>query len=198
MAVAEMGIVINTATALLFMRGRAHDLNIRGAFRHMAVDALVSVGVVVAGGLTLWMGWGWLDPVVSLLIVAVILWSTWSLFSLSLHLLFDGIPDSVDPQAVRASLLALPGVTWGHDLHIWAMSTSRIALTAHLVRPEGPPEDAYFRAAAQMLHARFEITHVTLQVVRQPLAAGCSGVPAAEARRTAVANAPEHPPGHAH
>ncbi|MFT7401838.1 MAG: cobalt-zinc-cadmium efflux system protein, partial [Hydrogenophaga sp.] len=123
MVVAGVGILINTATALLFMRGRGRDLNIRGAFLHMAADALVSAGVVVAGALTLWMGWIWLDPVVSLLIAAVILVGTWSLFRQSLHLLFDGVPDSVDPQAVHDYLLGLPGVSRVHDLHIWAMDT---------------------------------------------------------------------------
>ena len=166
MVVAGIGIVINTVTALLFMRGDAHDLNIRGAFLHMAADALVSAGVVVVGALTLWQGWAWLDPVVSLVIAGVILISTWSLFRQSLHLLFDGVPDSVDPLAVRQVLGALPGVTGVHDLHIWATGTSHIALTAHLVRPAGHPDDAFFKQAADVLQARFEITHVTLQVVQ--------------------------------
>lgn len=174
MAVAGVGIVINTLTALLFMRGRASDLNIRGAFLHMAADALVSAGVVVAGGLTLWRGWVWLDPAVSLLIAAVILWGTWDLFRQSLHLLFDGVPDSVDPLAVRACLAGLPGVSEVHDLHIWAMSTSRIALSAHLVVPGVPPDDDFYTAAAEMLHDRFDITHVTLQVTRQPLPTPCT------------------------
>ena len=129
MLVAGIGIVVNTATALLFMRGSQNDLNIRGAFLHMAADALVSAGVVVAGGLTLWMGWYWLDPVGSLLIAAVVLLGTWSLFRQSLHLLFDGVPDSIDPLAVRDYLANLPGVSRVHDLHIWAMGTSQVALT---------------------------------------------------------------------
>lgn len=177
MVVAGVGIVINTATALLFMRGRETDLNIRGAFLHMAADALVSVGVVVAGALTLWMGWLWLDPVVSLLIAVVILLGTWSLFRQSLHLLFDGVPDSVDLVAVRQSLLDLPGVTHVHDLHVWAMGTSQIAMTAHLITPAGNPDDAFYRAAADMLHDRFEITHATLQAVREPFMPLC-GEPA--------------------
>jgi cobalt-zinc-cadmium efflux system protein len=134
MVVAGIGIAINTATALLFMRG-GDDLNIRGAFLHMAADALVSAGVVVAGALTLWMGWVWLDPVVSLLIAAVIVWGTWGLFKQSLHLLFDGVPDSVDPVAVRALLAGLPGVTRVHDLHVWATGTSHD-------RADGPSGDA--------------------------------------------------------
>lgn len=174
MVVAGIGIVINTATALLFMRGRAHDLNIRGAFLHMAADALVSAGVVVAGALTLWMGWVWLDPVVSLLIAGVILAGTAGLFKQSLHMLFDGVPHSVDPQAVQACLAALPGVTRVHDLHIWAMGTSQIALTAHLVMPQGHADDAFLKHATDQLHDRFDITHVTLQVMQQAFTAPCA------------------------
>ncbi|MDI1342098.1 cation diffusion facilitator family transporter [Polaromonas sp.] len=174
MVVAGIGIVINTATALLFMRGREHDLNIRGAFMHMAADAMVSAGVVVAGALTLWMGWVWLDPVVSLLIAGVILVGTASLFKQSLHMLFDGVPDSVDPQAVQACLAALPGVTRVHDLHIWAMGTSQIALTAHLVMPQGHANDAFLKHATDQLHDRFDITHVTLQVMQQAFTAPCA------------------------
>ena len=174
MVVAGIGIVINTATALLFMRGREHDLNIRGAFMHMAADALVSAGVVVAGALTLWMGWVWLDPVVSLLIAGVILAGTASLFKQSLHMLFDGVPDSVDPQAVQECLAALPGVTRVHDLHIWAMGTSQIALTAHLVMPQGHADDAFLKHATDQLHDRFDITHVTLQVMKEAFTAPCA------------------------
>lgn len=173
MAVAGVGIVVNTATALLFMRGRAHDLNIRGAFLHMAADALVSAGVVLAGALALWQGWVWLDPVVSLLIALVIVLGTWGLLTQSLHLLFDGVPDNIDPQAVRAHLLALAGITQVHDLHIWAMGTSQVALTAHLVMPEACPDDAFYRTATEMLHERFDIAHVTLQVVRRPFSPSC-------------------------
>jgi cobalt-zinc-cadmium efflux system protein len=176
MVVAGIGIVINTATALLFMRGGKTDLNIRGAFLHMAADALVSAGVVVAGALSLWMGWNWLDPVVSLVIAAVILVGTWNLFRQSLHLLFDGVPDSVDLNAVHQSLLSLPGVTRVHDLHVWAMGTSHIALTAHLVVPEGAPEDDFYRQATTELRERFDIDHVTLQAVRAPVAPLCGDV----------------------
>ena len=162
MAVAAVGIVINTTTALLFMRGREHDLNIRGAFIHMAADALVSVGVVVAGALALWKGWDWIDPVMSLVIVVVILAGTWRLFHQSLHLLFDGVPFEIKPDVVREYLESLPGVREVHDLHIWAMSTSQSALTAHLVMPEGQPGDAFLQEATHGLHDRFEIEHVTL------------------------------------
>jgi cobalt-zinc-cadmium efflux system protein len=178
MVVAGVGIVVNTATALLFMRGRDSDLNIRGAFTHMAADALVSAGVVIAGALTLWMGWDWLDPVVSLAIAAVILLGTWGLFKQSLHMLFDGVPDSVDPKAVHDYLAALPGISRVHDLHIWAMGTSHIALTAHLVMPQGYADDAFLQNATQQLHDRFEITHVTLQVMRQAFMPGCADPPA--------------------
>ena len=173
MLVAGVGIVINTATALLFIRGREGDLNIRAAFVHMAADALVSAGVVIAGALTLWQGWVWLDPVVSLGIAVVILWGTWGLFKQSLHLLFDGVPDSVDPLAVQACLAALPGVTLVHDLHIWAMGTSQIALTAHLVMPQGQADDAFLQEANRLLHERFEITHVTLQVMKVAFSRAC-------------------------
>ena len=185
MVVAGVGIVINTATALLFVRGRAGDLNIRGAFLHMAADALVSAGVVVAGGLALAYGWTWLDPVASLAIAAVIVAGTWSLFRQSLHLLFDGVPESVDLRAVQALLEALPGVARVHDLHVWAMGTSEIALTAHLVMPEGQADDAFLRHATEQLHDRFEIEHVTLQVVRVPCTPGCAPTETAPAARPA-------------
>jgi cobalt-zinc-cadmium efflux system protein len=188
MVVAGVGIVVNTVTALLFMRGRKHDLNIRGAFLHMAADALVSAGVVVAGALTLWMGWVWLDPVVSLLIAGVILWGTWSLFRQSLHLLFDGVPEHVDARAVHACLMDLPGIERVHDLHIWAMDTSGVALTAHLVMPQGHADDAFLKQATDLLHERFEITHVTLQVVQAPFTAPCGDWPAG----------PALPPDHGH
>ncbi|MCF8160884.1 MAG: cation diffusion facilitator family transporter [Polaromonas sp.] len=177
MLVAGVGIVINTATALLFMRGREHDLNIRGAFLHMAADALVSAGVVVAGALTLWQGWTWLDPVVSLAIAVVILWGTWDLFKQSLHMLFDGVPAHIDPQAVHDCLAALPGVTQVHDLHIWAMGTAHVALTAHLVMPRDQADDAFLNAATKLMHDRFEITHVTLQVVKVPFTPSCVPAP---------------------
>jgi cobalt-zinc-cadmium efflux system protein len=195
MVVAGIGIVINTATALLFMRGSQGDLNIRGAFLHMAGDALVSAGVVVAGALALWMGWSWLDPVVSLLIAGIIVLGTWGLFKQSLHLLFDGVPDSVDPAAVRDYLAALPGVSRVHDLHIWAVGTSHIALTAVLVMPQGHADDAFLQAASEHLRARFGITHSTIQVVQAPFTEPCGDLPT-EANHAAPALAT--PPGQAH
>ncbi len=174
MVVAGIGIAVNTATALLFMRGRDDDLNIRGAFLHMAADALVSAGVVVAGGLALWFGWTWLDPVVSLLIAAIIVFGTWSLFKQSLHLLFDGVPDGVDLRQVQALLESLPGVARVHDLHVWAMGTAEIAMTAHLVMPGGQADDAFLQDATQRLHDCFDIDHVTLQALRVPFTSPCA------------------------
>ena len=205
MVVAAIGIVINTATALLFMRGRDSDLNIRGAFLHMAADALVSAGVVVAGALTLWMGWTWLDPVVSLAIAFVILWGTWDLFRQSLRMLFDGVPRGIDLLAVRDCLAALPGVSRVHDLHIWAMGTSQTALTAHLVMPQGHADDAFLQNATEQMHDRFEITHVTLQVMQEPFTAPCGELPgegpgaqAASAAQHEHPHACKHDPAQAH
>ena len=174
MAVAGVGIAVNTATALLFMRGRKGDLNIRGAFLHMAADALVSLGVVIGGALYLWMGWAWIDPVMSLAIAVVIVLGTWDLFRQSLHLLFDGVPERVDLAAVRALLMALPGVADVHDLHVWAMGTSDTALTAHLTMADPPANaDALMRAAEHELHKHFEIRHVTLQLESPGFALQC-------------------------
>jgi cobalt-zinc-cadmium efflux system protein len=174
MAVAAIGIVVNTATALLFLRGREGDLNIRGAFLHMAADALVSAGVVVAGALALAFGWAWIDPVVSLVIAVVIVVGTASLLKQSVHLLFDGVPDHVNLREVLALLESLPGVARVHDLHVWAMGTSQTALTAHLVMPEGQADDAFLESATHQLHDRFQIEHVTLQVVRTPFGRACA------------------------
>lgn len=165
MAVATVGIVINTATALLFVRGGEHDINIRGAFIHMAADALVSLGVVVAGALYLWQGWSWIDPVMSLLIAVVIVIGTWGLLRQSLHLLFDGVPDHIHLADVHAYLSSLPEVTEVSDLHVWAMGTTQVALTAHVVTPQGHPGDAFLAEISHQLHDRFEITHVTVQVL---------------------------------
>ncbi len=174
-AVAAVGIVVNTATALLFMRGREGDLNVRGAFLHMAADALVSLGVVIGGALYLWQGWGWIDPVMSLLIAAVIVWGTWSLFRQSLHLLFDGVPDTIALPAVRERLLAIPGVGDVHDLHVWAMGTSQVALTAHVVlQREGVATSPLLRAAEREMQAHFGIGHVTLQVETADFARDCA------------------------
>ena len=164
-AVAGVGIVINTATALLFMRGRNDDLNIRGAFLHMAADALVSLGVVIGGALYLWQGWAWIDPVMSLAIAVIIVAGTWNLFKQSLHLMFDGVPEGIDLTAVRTLLLSLSGVGEVHDLHVWAMGTSEVALTAHVVlNGQAADASAVLQEAEQELHEHFEIRHITLQL----------------------------------
>jgi cobalt-zinc-cadmium efflux system protein len=164
--VAALGILVNGGTALLFMRGREHDLNIRGAFLHMASDALVSAGVIVAAVAIRLTGWWWIDAATGIAIAAIITWGTWSLLSESLHLALDGVPAEIDPAAVEAYLGGLPGVTEVHDLHIWAMSTTETALTVHLVRPDKPLEDALLEQACRELRARFAIDHATLQLER--------------------------------
>lgn len=163
-AVAAAGVLVNGATAWLFMSGSHDDLNIRGAFLHMAGDALVSLGVVVAGAVYLWSGWLWLDPLLSLAIALLILYATWGLFRQSLHLTFDGVPASIALGSVRAHLRELPGVSEIHDLHVWAMGTSETALTVHLVMPDGHPGDAFLHEMAQALHDHFGIEHATVQI----------------------------------
>jgi cobalt-zinc-cadmium efflux system protein len=166
MVVASIGVVINTVTALLFVSGKDHDLNIRGAFLHMAADAAVSLGVVIAGAVILAYGFAWIDPVISLVIAAVILLSTWGLLRDSLNLAVDAVPRSVDPAAVREFLTGLPGVRAIHDLHIWAMSTTDTALTAHLVMDEFPDSDQYLTEVSRVLQERFSINHPTIQLER--------------------------------
>lgn len=164
MLVAGLGIVINGATALLFARGRKHDINIRGAFLHMAADALVSLGVVIAGGAILLTGERWIDPVTSLVIILVIAWGAWGLLKDSVKLGLNAVPSHIDEEAVRARLAALPGVAAVHDLHIWPMSTTEAALTAHLVMPSGHPGDAFLQDIAHQLEHDFAIGHTTVQV----------------------------------
>jgi cobalt-zinc-cadmium efflux system protein len=162
--VAALGIAVNGGTALLFASGSAQDLNVKSAFLHMAGDALVTAGVVVAGVLIGVTGWLWLDPAASLVVSAVIVLGTWGLLRSAIGLALAAVPDGVDAAAVRAHLLALPGVTALHDLHIWGMSTTDTALTCHLVMPQGHPGDAVLNAIAQQLHARFGIAHATIQI----------------------------------
>jgi cobalt-zinc-cadmium efflux system protein len=164
MAVAAVGIVINGVTALMFARGRDGDLNVRGAFQHMASDALVALGVVAAGAAVLYTHWLWLDPMVSLAISVVIVLGTWSLLREALALALAGVPSGVDRSGVAKYLAGLPGVTEVHDLHIWGMSTTETALTAHLVRPGAGADDALLAQACGELKARFAIHHTTLQV----------------------------------
>jgi cobalt-zinc-cadmium efflux system protein len=162
--VAAVGIVINLGTALAFMRGREHDLNIRGAFLHMLGDAAASAGVVVAGLLIAATGLLWIDPVVSLLLAALITWSTWGLARDSVNLALDAVPAGIDPHEVERMLRNLEGVVEVHDLHIWGMSTTDVALTAHLIRPCHGGEDALLATATRALRDRFGIAHATLQV----------------------------------
>ena len=164
MLVAGIGIVINLATAMLFASGRKGDINIRGAYLHMAADAAVSAGVVVGGALILLTEAAWIDPAVSLLIVAVILWGTWGLFTESLTMALQAVPKHVDAAAVEATLAALPGVTRVHDLHIWPMSTTEAALTAHLVIPGGHPGDAFLMDLQHRLAHDHGIGHITVQI----------------------------------
>jgi cobalt-zinc-cadmium efflux system protein len=162
--VAAAGIVVNGATALLFASGRLHDLNIKSAFLHMAADMLVTAGVVAAGAVIWLTSWYWLDPAVSLIVSAVIVLGTWGLVRNAINLALDAVPEGVDAAAVRAHLLAMPGVTALHDLHIWGMSTTETALTCHLVLPGGHPGDAVLNGVAQQLHHLFGIQHTTIQI----------------------------------
>ena len=162
--VAGIGVAINAATALLFLSGRKHDLNIRGAYLHMVADALVSVGVVVAGAVILLTGASWIDPLTSLVIVAAIAWGTWGLLRDSVKMGLNAVPDGIDHAAVRSYLSGLPGVAAVHDLHIWPMSTTETAFTAHLVMPAGHPGDAFLHDIAHELDHRFGIHHATMQV----------------------------------
>lgn len=173
MFVAGVGIAINAGTALLFMRGRHHDLNIRGAFLHMAADALVSLGVVIAGAAILLTGARWIDPATSLAIVLVIAWGTWGLLKDSVKLGLNAVPGHIDEAAVRAHLAALPGVARVHDLHIWPMSTTETVLTAHLIIPAGHPGDAFLADTRRLLHDGFGIGHVTLQIETGDDCEGC-------------------------
>lgn len=162
--VALVGIAINTITALLFMSGRHGDLNIRGAFLHMAADAGVSAGVVLAGVAIVLTGWQWVDPVVSLLIVAVVVVGTWQLLKDSVNLALDAVPEGIEPLAVRTFLTEHPGVAEIHDLHIWAMSTTETALTVHLVMPDGHPGDDFLLDLCHELHEHFGVEHPTIQI----------------------------------
>lgn len=162
--VAALGILVNGATAWLFTSGRHDDINVRGAFLHMAADAAVSLGVVLTGFAILATGALWLDPLISIAIALVIVWGTWDLLKDSLHLAVAGVPEGIETQKVRGALEELPGVSNVHDLHIWPTSTTASALTAHLVLRDGHPGDAFLVDATRMLKSRFGIAHATLQI----------------------------------
>ena len=163
--VAGIGILINAGTAALFMRGQ-HDINIRGAFLHMAADALVSLGVVIAGLAIIWTGERWIDPAVSLVIVLVIAWGTWGLLKDSVAMSLLAVPKGISEAKVRAYLATRPGVEAVHDLHIWPMSTTETALTAHLVMPGGHPGDDVLREIQRDLDQHHRIGHATIQIER--------------------------------
>ncbi|WP_010664799.1 cation diffusion facilitator family transporter [Marinilabilia salmonicolor] len=163
MIVAGIGVVINTITALLFVKGQKHDLNIKGAFLHMAADAAVSVGVVVAGLLINTTGYQWIDPVVSFVIIAVVLYGTWGLFVDSVNLALDAVPKNINIAEVRNALNNCPGVQDAHDLHVWALSTNQTAISVHLVVPAGGSDD-FLAKVQQMLDDQFNISHATIQV----------------------------------
>lgn len=173
MWVAGIGVVVNTLTALLFMKGQKHDLNIRGAFLHMVADAGISVGVVIAGLLITLTGMLWIDPIISFVIIIVVLWGTWHLFTDSIDLALDAVPRQVDLEKVRNFLLDQNGVTGIHDLHIWAMSTIAVALTAHLVMPRGH-DDGFIRNLQHQLNERFSIGHTTFQIEQQDISESCA------------------------
>lgn len=165
MAVAALGVLINGATAMLFLTGRKEDVNVRGAYLHMLADAGVSAAVIVAGGAIWLTNWQWIDPAISVAVVLLILWGAWGLLRESLDLTLDAAPAHIDVAAVRTFLAEQPGVTAVHDLHVWAMSANKPALTAHLVRPEGN-DDAFLARLSDGIAHRFGIGHVTIQVER--------------------------------
>jgi cobalt-zinc-cadmium efflux system protein len=162
--VAGIGIVINAMTAYLFASGRKGDLNIRGAYLHMAADALVSVGVVISGIVIYYTGWNMLDPIVSLIISAVILFGTWDLLKSSVRLAVAAVPQGINIKEINAHLSKLPGVSGVHDLHVWALSTRETALTVHLIMPKGHPGDKFLKDIGRDLEAKFKIVHPTIQI----------------------------------
>lgn len=165
--VAAIGVVINTITALLFVSGKNHDLNIKGAFLHMAADAAVSLGVVVAGIIIMLKGWLWIDPVISLVIAVVILLGTWSLLRGSINQVMDAVPEGIDMADLKHYLTSLENVTAIHDLHVWHLSTTEIALTTHLVVSTDSLNNDFLRRLQQDLHDQFGIDHSTIQVESQ-------------------------------
>ena len=175
-AVAAIGIFVNGGTALLFSSGNG-DLNVKSAFLHLAADALVTAGVVAAG-VVIWLtNWLWLDPLVSLVVSAVIVFGTWGLLKSAISLALDAVPEGLDAAAVRAHLLSLPGVTGLHDLHIWGMSTTETALTCHLIMPEGHPGDAVLNQISQQLEQQFGIHHATIQIELADTEEACALTP---------------------
>ena len=173
MAVAAIGILVNSATALMFARGRKGDLNVRGAYLHMVADAAVSAGVVAAGALTVWTGERWIDPAASLAVGAIILWGTWGLLAEATAMTLAGTPRGIDPAEVGAALEQLPGVAGTHHLHIWPLSTTETAMTVHLMVGDSVDRDRILAIANAAIHARFGIDHMTIQVERAPGGGDC-------------------------
>jgi cobalt-zinc-cadmium efflux system protein len=176
--VAAFGVAINLGTASLFMAGRKADLNVRAAFTHMAGDAAISLGVVIAGFAIMYTGWQWLDPVVSLIIAILVVIGTWGLLRDSVNLALHAVPEGIDDTDVRNYLTSLDGVSEVHDLHIWGMSTTETALTVHLVMPAGHPGDAFNNAVCEELHERFKIGHSTIQIEINDSPQSCKLAPA--------------------
>jgi cobalt-zinc-cadmium efflux system protein len=176
-AVALIGVLVNGITAWLFMSGSKSDLNVRGAYLHMAADAAVSLAVAVAGGVVMVAGWVWLDPLLTLVVALVIIWGTWDLLRQSLRMALQAVPATIDAGKVRDYLGALPGVSQVHDLHIWAMSTTENALTAHLVIPGGHPGDSFLHGACHEIETRFAIHHATLQIELADTSLSCALAP---------------------
>jgi cobalt-zinc-cadmium efflux system protein len=175
--VSLVGVFINGFTAWLFMQGAQKDLNLRGAYLHMAADAAVSLVVAIAGAIVLLTQWNWLDPLATLVVSAVIVWTSWDLLLQSLRLALQAVPPGIDAETVRAKLAALPGVCEVHDLHIWAMSTTENALTAHLVIPDGHPGDAFLQRLGEDLRETFGIHHCTVQIEVSASGEGCALAP---------------------
>jgi cobalt-zinc-cadmium efflux system protein len=167
MATAGVGVVVNGLTALMFMRGRDSDANVRGAFLHMAGDALISIGVIVAGLLVSLTGLQWIDPLASILIVLVILWGTWDLLREASDMAMDAVPRSVDMDKLRVFLCGQPGVTDVHDLHVWSMGAASSAMTAHLVMPDVADDDAFLKKLCRDVDRKFDIDHATFQIERR-------------------------------
>jgi cobalt-zinc-cadmium efflux system protein len=171
--VAAIGVVINTATALLFVSGQKHDLNIRGAYLHMAADAGVSLGVVIGGVAIMFTNWLWLDPLISLFIVLVVLLGTWNLLKDSFNLSIDAVPKGIDMSEIRAYLGGLENVSEIHDLHVWALSTRQNALSVHIIRRDKTLDNDFLHAIQEHLHHHFNISHVTVQVESEEGKNGC-------------------------
>jgi cobalt-zinc-cadmium efflux system protein len=164
MGAAAVAVVVNLLTALMFMRDAKDDMNVRGVYIHMAGDAAVSVGVLISAGVVAITGWNWLDPLVSIVIVAVIVAGTWGLLREALDLALDAAPAGADVPAIETFLAGCPGVAEVHDLHVWALSTTETALTAHLVRPAHDVDDGFRGMLAKELNARFGVRHATVQI----------------------------------